>query len=251
MESVTYEDLYDVEKRPGAGVGLATAAVELQLERVRDANYRHRLHNSPNEEEKRDDPAALDQLQADVYFLALAVRRVLLFHDLLAKQLRDPRLAKARAEFIKRAPLAKTLRDLYEHLDEYLLDSPKKKVSIPGRAAPVLLLTWGGDDVIVAFGPGRIDVTAAAVAAIELGRATQAVWDEYLDRTRPVSPDPPSPDDGIPRMFEVTLGLSTVIGGVDDPPAISTGTLLGVNVREMTSEEHYVHGLVEPGEPDL
>ncbi|MFZ1925225.1 MAG: hypothetical protein WAU42_03680, partial [Solirubrobacteraceae bacterium] len=73
---MAFEDLFDIEKRPGAGVGLWTRAVELQLERVREANYLHRLHNSPSETERQDNPDAERWLHADVYFLALAIRRV-------------------------------------------------------------------------------------------------------------------------------------------------------------------------------
>src|SRR3954452_17447033 len=117
-EDTIFEDLYDIERRPGAGAALWTAAVERQFERVRDANYRHRLHHSLNDDERRDDPDAERQLHADVYFLALAIRRVLLFHDLLAKQVTDPRLTAAREAFNKNAPDATTLRNFYEHLDE-------------------------------------------------------------------------------------------------------------------------------------
>jgi hypothetical protein len=130
---VAYEDLFDIEKRPGAGVAAWTEAVQLQLERVREANYHHRLHHSPIEQQRREDPGAERRLHADVYFLALVVRRVLLFHDAFAKLTQDPRLAQARATFEKRAPNVKRLRDFYEHLDDYLLDSPKK----------VLLTSWG------------------------------------------------------------------------------------------------------------
>ena len=148
MQVVAYEDLFDIEKRPGAGAGLWRRAAELQLERVREANYSHRLHHSPNEQQQKDDPDAVERLHTDVYFLALAIRRVLLFHDLLAKNVADPRLAQARAKF-ETAADAKELRDFYEHLDEYLLDSPKKHVKFPGRAAPVLHCRWGCDNVVV------------------------------------------------------------------------------------------------------
>ncbi len=130
--NIAYEDLFDIEKRPGAGVGLWTRAVEMQLERVREANYRHRLHHGPNEQEKQDDPDAERRLHADVYFLALAIRRVLLFHDVFTKQVDDKRLRQARTKFNASAPKAKELRDFYEHLDEYLLDSPAKHVKFPG-----------------------------------------------------------------------------------------------------------------------
>jgi hypothetical protein len=113
---VAYEDLFDIEKRPGAGVGLWTRAVEMQLERVREANYRHRLHHSPYEQERQEDAAAEWRLHADVYFLALAIRRVLLFHDVFTKHVGDARLRQVRARFDVSAPGAKELRDFYEHL---------------------------------------------------------------------------------------------------------------------------------------
>lgn len=237
--NIAYEDLFDIEKRPGAGVGLWTRAVEIQLERVREANYSHRLHHSPNEQEKREDLDAERRLHADVYFLSLAIRRVLLFHDVFAKQINDPRLGQARAKFDASTPTAKELRDFYEHLDEYLLDSPRKHVKFPGRAAPVLVCRWDCDNVIVRFGEREIDVTLAAVAVIELGRASEALWDEHLERIKREnpSPDPPSVDDGIARVLAVTMGVSTIIGGEDEGHVKHTGTLLGVEVREGDSND--------------
>ena len=43
-----FVDLFDIEKRPGAGLELWTFALEMQLQRVRDANFRHRLAQSFN-----------------------------------------------------------------------------------------------------------------------------------------------------------------------------------------------------------
>src|ERR1700722_4066874 len=186
--NIAYEDLFDIEKRPGAGVGLWTRAVELQLERVREANDAHRRHSHPDEKERHDDPDAERRLHADVYFLALAIRRVLLFHDIFAKHVDDERLQAARAKFDASAPNAKELRDFYEHLDEYLLDSPRKHVKFPGRAAPVLYSRWSRDDVVVSFGERDINITCAAVAAIELGRESEALWIEHLERIKRQNP---------------------------------------------------------------
>lgn len=235
---IAYEDLFDIEKRPGAGVGLWTRAVEMQLERVREANYRHRLHNSPSERERREDADAEWRLHADVYFLALAIRRVLLFHDVFTKRVGDQRLRDARAKFDAAAPKAKELRDFYEHLDEYLLDSPRKHVKFPGRAAPVLVCRWDCDNVIVRFGEREIDVTLAALAAIDLGHASEALWDERFERTKREhpSPDLPPPDDGIARVLALTMGVSTITGGQDEGHVQHTGTLLGVEVREAESD---------------
>lgn len=237
--SVVYEDLFDLEKRPGAGVALWTNAVEVQLDRVREVNYRHRLAKSPNEDERREDPEAESHLHIEVYFLALAVRRVVLFHEALADQVDDPRLTAARAAFDEAAPSAKTLRDFYEHLNEYLLDAPTKHVKFAGRASPVLRSRWDADNVVVSFGPISVDVTLAAVAAIELGKASAAVWDEHLDRVKALNPpeELPPKDDDVHRVLEVTLGRSSIIGSADNPPEITTGVLLGVRVREATEDE--------------
>lgn len=235
-----YQDLFDIERRPGAGVSLWTQAVEHQLKRVREVNYRHRLHHSPSIEEKREDPDAEWQLHAELYFLVLAIRRALLFHDALAKQVNDSRLREARGKFIAEAPRAAEFRNFYEHLDQYLLDDPRKHVAIPGRAAPVLTCRWDCDNVVVAFGSLRMDVTLAALAAIELGKTSSLVWDQHLERVKAEEPaaDLPESDDGIPRRMELTLGVSTVIEGEDESaPCVRTGTLLGVGVREATPEE--------------
>ncbi len=240
-----YEDLYDAEKRPGAGVALWTNGVERQLARVREVNLRHRLNHSPSEDEQRDDPDAEWQLHCDVYFLALAIRRVLLFHDLFSTQSGDARLIVARRAFEQAAPKAKVLRDFLEHLGEYLLDSPRKRMDFPGRASPVLRLRWDADNVVVIFGPEALDITLAAVAAIELGGATTKVWDEHLVAMLGARPreEPPNPDDGVPRKLQVTIGRSTVIGDrYDDTPEIITGTLLDVRIREATEDDVTEHG---------
>ena len=126
--------------------------------------------------EQQDDPDAERRLHADVYFLTLSIRRLLLFHGLLATHVQDPRLHQARAKFDVGAPKAKELRDFYEHLDEYLLDSPRKHVKFEGRAAPMLHLRWDCDNVVVSFGERELDITLAVIAAIELGRESEALW---------------------------------------------------------------------------
>lgn len=240
MEVTRYEDLYDAEKRPGAGVALWTKGVEHQLARVRAVGYRHRLNHSPHPDEKRDDPDAEWQLHCDVYFLALAIRRVVLFHDLFSRGSGDARLKAARRVFDQAAPSAKALRDFLEHLDEYLLDSPRKHMNFPGRAAPVLRLRWQADNVLVLFGPYEVDVTLAAVAAIELGRATTEVWEEHLAAALAARShdEPPDRDDGVPRVLELTMGRSTIIGDASErEPEIVTGTLLAGQVRDATAQE--------------
>lgn len=234
----TFEDVVDLEQRPGAGVRQWTRAVRLQLGRVQDANYRHRLNLSPNEDEQVDDADAETQLHSDVYFLVLAIRRVLLFHDLLARRIDDSRLSAARSVFISMASEAKAFRDFYEHLDAYLLDAPDKRVKFPGRASPVLMSTWAADNVVIAFADRRLDVTVAGHAAVALGEATEEVWLQSLDTLKGSRPakEPPS-EDGVRSKLVVQLGVSSVVGSVEENYEVSTGFLTGVEVREFTAAE--------------
>ena len=236
--SVVFQDLYDIEARPGAGIARCTAAVELQLERVREVNYRHRLHVTPNTDEQRNDATAEQQLHADVYFLALSIRRLLRFQDALDRTVSDGRLTEAREAFDAAAPDATLLRDVYEHLDEYVLDRDRKHHKLPGRVAPVLELRWDCDNVVVALGDRRIDITLAAVAAIEMGKASHAVWLEHLEtaKSERYPAAPPDSSEG-EATLEISMGTTTRVSGGEADPVIATGILLDVHVREPMSAE--------------
>jgi hypothetical protein len=237
---VEYLNLFDIEQRPGSGLGLWTAVVERQLERVKEANYRHRRHLSPAEPEPKEHPEAEAELHGEVYFLVLAIRRVMLFADALAKQVDDEKLTVALAQFSQQAPGVREVRNLFEHVDEYLLDTPGKHMKrISGRVAPVLISRWDADNVVVAYGEERFDVTLAAVAAIELGKSALEVWMEELERVKSVEEDEevPTEDDGILRAMEIEIGASTVIEGGEAGPEIKTGRLLDVRLREIDEQE--------------
>src|SRR4051812_903394 len=196
-----YADLFDIENRPGAGVRLWGRTVEQQLARVIEASDRQRLGNAPDRPEGTKDADADRALHSDTYFLALAVRRVLRFADAIAEQISDERLDRARDEFVAVAPQLKDMRDIYEHLDEYLLGEgqAQRHGRIADRIAPILELRWDCANVVVRFGSQSLDLTLAAQAAIRLADATAAIWEEHLDATRE-DKDPP-PDDGIARML--------------------------------------------------
>jgi hypothetical protein len=214
--------------------------VERQLERVKDANYRHRLHLCPGEDVREDHPEAEAELHGEVYFLVLAIRRVMLFADALAKQVDDEKLTVALAQFTQQAPRAREVRNLFEHVDEYLLDTPGKHMKrVRGRVAPVLISRWDADNVVIAYGEERFDVTLAAVASIELGKSALEVWTGELERVKSVKEreEVPSEDDGILRAMEVEIGASTVIEGGEDGPEIRTGRLLDVRLREIDKQE--------------
>lgn len=235
----SYEDLFDIENAPGAGVARWGKVAQRQVDRVREANYRHRLHHSPNDAESVKDENAMTDLEMDVYFLVLAVRRVLMFHDAISAQTEDDRLAPARAEFLKVAPHAKDIRDFYEHLDEYVLGTGRKqkKGHVHARVAPVLFSRWDCDNVEIRFGGAlRMDITLAGLAAVKLAEGTAAVWEEHLERLK-LYEDPPDSSDGIRRTLEVRLSPSTLIGGEDEAHQLTIGVLRHVIVREATPEE--------------
>ncbi len=235
-----YQDLFDIEQRPGAGLRLWTGVIERQLERVRDANYRHRLHHSPVESERQDHPGAEDELHGEVYFLVLAIRRVLLFAEAFARHTKSEELDAALRRFEREAPGARKARNLYEHIDEYLLDRPGKHMAnLAGRVSPVLLCRWDADNVTIAYGPERFDATLAARAATELGRSALAIWEAELERVKSLEDEGPLPDedDGIPRALQVEVGTSTVIEGGEAGPEVNTGRLLAVRVRKISEAE--------------
>lgn len=235
-----YQDLFDIEQRPGAGLRLWTSVIERQLERVRDVNYRHRLHHSPVKSERQEHPGAEDELHGEVYFLVLAIRRVLLFAEALVRQVESEDLATALRRFGREAPGARQARNLYEHIDEYLLDRPQKHMrNIPGRVSPVLICRWDADNVVIAYGPERFDATLAALAAAELGRSALAVWEAELEKVKSLEDQEPLPDedDGVPRELQVEVGTSTVIEGGEAGPEVSTGRLLAVRVHEISEAD--------------
>lgn len=237
-----YEDLFDIENRPSAGVRLWARVAETQFARVVDANYRHRRNHEPDAPEGNKDKSAEHELHADIYFLALATRNVLRYHDAIAAQLVDRRLAGARETFLAAAPYAKDFRDFYEHLDEYVLGRGRqqKRGAIDGRISPILRSRWDCDNVVVCFGDLEMDITLAGKAAAALGRATAEVWEGHLTGARETS-EPPDPNDGVLRMLEVTSSVSTIIGGQDEGYQVSTGVLRDVRVREATAAEVAEH----------
>jgi hypothetical protein len=132
------------------------------------------------------------------------------------------------------------VRNLFEHVDEYLLDTPGKHMKrVRGRVAPVLISRWDADNVVIAYGEERFDVTLAAVASIELGKSALEVWTGELERVKSTEEDEgvPTEDDGILRAMEIEIGASTVIEGGEAGPEIRTGRLLDVRLREIDEQE--------------
>lgn len=183
--------LMDLGVKASAGMVHWGTAVRLQLERAREArdqdrdNMRHtnvEMQRTPVGEQMPPEPfpEAHRRLHIDTYFLVLAIRNVLRFHDAIQKQLNDAELRRARADFDRRAPNAKDFRDLYEHLDAYI--SGKGRQAPGYAAAPVLALSWTEDTLHVRFvGHPDLDVIEAGEAAIELAQITARAWFEAVN----------------------------------------------------------------------
>ncbi len=105
----------------------------------------------------------------------------------------------------------------------------QRKGRVADRISPILRLRWGQANVVVDFGGATLDVTAAGEAACKLAETTGKIWEEYREALKTTEEEPP--DDGVPRILEVTTSTSTVIGGDDEGYMVTTGILLGVNVR--------------------
>jgi len=69
----------------------------------------------------------------------------------------------------------------------------------------------------------------------KLAETTGKIWEEYREALKTTEEEPP--DDGVPRILEVTTSTSTVIGGEDEGYMVTTGILLGVNVRLARPDE--------------
>jgi hypothetical protein len=234
----SFEDLFTIEQSAGAGLKLWGGAVERQLGRVREVNYRHRLHHTPNESQHREDPDAFSELQSEVYFLSLAIKRVVLFCEALEEQVSDPELHRARDGFRRRAGDSVLLRNILEHLDEYLLDRPGKHLkAFEGRVSPILISMWEYDNVSVAIGEEQIDITAAAQEAIVLAKAGLAVWERHIDLHHNKA-GIPTDDNGVVRMIELRSSVAAVIEGEDENSAkVEVGVLREVGIRRATEAE--------------
>jgi hypothetical protein len=160
----------------------------------------------------------------------------------MSKQINDARLTQASASFVAAAPKAKDFRDLFEHLDEYLLGSGRAQQDgrVARRISPILRMRWDRANVVVDFGGATLDVTAAGEAAVKLAEATGKVWEEYHDKALKRTAEEP-PDDSGPRVLEVTTSTSTVIGGEDEGHMVTTGVLLDVNVRSAHPDDIKAH----------
>jgi hypothetical protein len=87
-------------------------------------------------------------------------------------------------------------------------------------------LRWGQANVVVDFGGATLDVTAAGEAAVKLAEATGQVWEEYREKALRKTAEEP-PNDGVPRMLELTTSVSTVIGGEDEGHIMAGTSALG------------------------
>jgi hypothetical protein len=106
------------------------ARMQLQrIERGAEAHRRRELH--PERRSDRDGFAAalapFGPMQADAYFLLVAVRHLLDLADRYGERYGEAAVRALRARFDAAAPDAKDLRDVLSHLEEYVVGRGKRK----------------------------------------------------------------------------------------------------------------------------
>jgi hypothetical protein len=159
-----------------------SAVVELQLRRLEEGIAAHTA--------RRDHPArgpnsfadgfsaslmhSFGPMQADAYFLLVAVRHVLAIADRAAAHLDLAPTRAAIVRFQREVPDAKDLRDVTAHLDEYATGGGKlKDRGIQGHG-----MIQVGTDAVMRAGELKVDLRRAANAAVDLARTVNSAIPE-------------------------------------------------------------------------
>ena len=122
------------------------------------------------------------QFDFDAHFLFVAIRNGLRFAERVQDVVKDERLGKELAAFVREFPAANDLRDVFTHLDEYVLDQghlqPAGRSKRKGEVA-LGSSSWrvdAEDDAVVAFGPFAIKLFAVAAEARKVLDLAAEVW---------------------------------------------------------------------------
>ncbi len=131
-----------------------------------------------------------DALEIDVHFMLVAIRQILRYGEKYAKLIDDERLQRGLAAFAAAAPNLAHLRDMLEHLDEYVTGEGRfqEKISMePRRLLPIFVETSRDpeEDFELLLGDYSIPVKGAAEAAIMLGELLEEVWKDHFSHLRP------------------------------------------------------------------
>jgi hypothetical protein len=186
--------LFRLGTEQGGNIKLWRYAVDLQAQRVRDAIA---------QEHERD--ADRQRVDVDGHFLLVAMRNGLRFATQLQRLAPDDGLLTALGDFVDQFPQAHDMRDVFTHLDEYLLDEgrlqpsedPKRKHKRRGeveRGSFSWRARMQDGDVLVVFGPFALPLLAVADAAAEVMRVADDVWLQAIRDNRDALDDDREPD---------------------------------------------------------
>ena len=151
--------------------------VQLQLTRLEAGAHAHRERvDHPERRSVWDGFGAsmthdLGLVNADAYFLLMAIERVLRIARVYEEELPDRYVQEAIAEFTREAPDVKDLRDVLTHLDEYGRGAGRRRdLGAQGSWWPSVGLDFERDEFTLPVGKLRVELKRAARAAIKLAR---------------------------------------------------------------------------------
>lgn len=152
-----------------------SAVAGVQLRRVEEgviANEEHRDHPAREPNSCFDGFAAslthsFGPLQADSYFLLVAIRHVLALAESVLNRFGDDSVLQAMERFKRDAPDARDMRNVIAHLEEYAVGAGKlKNRGLQGHG-----MIQVGTDLVMRAGELEVDLRRATAAAQELSRA--------------------------------------------------------------------------------
>lgn len=145
-------------------------------------SLQHNRITSPRPQDTAFHPFGLDSFnEADVHFLVIALRRLRTAASTLehAPQVWNP-VRDAIHAFDARLPWVKRLRDVFEHLEDYAVDSNLRKSDTSRRELQV----WAGGENGMQWLGYDVDWMEALLAAKDLYAAVKAAHDSFtLQRT--------------------------------------------------------------------
>lgn len=119
--------------------------------------------------------------EADVHFLAIALsrlRRIATTIEHVPLVMDEIRAAIQRFE--DRMPWLKQLRDVFEHLEDYAVDSNRRRTAVSRR----YLQVWSGTENGMNWMGHEINFKAAIDAGSELYKAVQNAYDLFMSTSR-------------------------------------------------------------------
>jgi len=146
------------------------------------------LHESARERYAANtaDLETWERLHSTALMLVVAIDQVLAFERRVRRLTGDAELAEARARFDAFVPDAEAVRDLISHLNEYAVGEGWRQ---QGKRTPPIsdaylatFIYWGdGGGTILNLGDERVNLRAAANAAIELAQVVERVRARHLE----------------------------------------------------------------------